>query len=491
MKTNPGVICSLLFVILLGAVSTAAAVERPNFVVVLADDLGYGDLGCFGHPTVRSPNLDRLAAEGCRLTQCYSAGAVCSPSRAGLMTGRTPCRLGINNHIPQLSPLHLQAKELTVAKLLQGAGYATCHVGKWHLCGKFNEPSQPQPKDHGFDYWFSTQNNAMPSHKDPSNFVRNGEPCGTISGYASQIVADEAIDWLSNQRDQAKPFFLYVCFHEPHEPIRTASEFALQYDAIEDPSTKNYFGNITQMDHNLGRLLATLDRLNLRDNTLVWFTSDNGPARTKYHNAGSAGGLREFKGHVYEGGIRVPGIVQWRDKIKPGSTSDEPVCGIDLLPTVCAIAGVAAPADRVIDGQNVWPLLTGEKFAREKPLYWQYPLSQTPPTVALRAGDWKIVGQVSERPTTLQPVVTEQSMHALKTAELAQCELYNLRDDRAETNDLGTMQPEQFAAMRALLEAKYKEVRAEMPVWPLFNAPNLDGKQIEWPNYTAPPLKKK
>jgi arylsulfatase A len=170
--------------------------RRPNILVILCDDLGYGDLGCFGHPTIRTPHLDRLAAQGMRLTSCYAAAPVCSPSRAGLLTGRAPVRLGVYDWIAEGSPMHLGKGELTVATLLKRAGYATCHVGKWHCNGRFNSPEQPQPGDHGFEHRFSTQNNAAPSHENPTNFVRDGRRVGPLRGYSCQLVADEAIGWL-------------------------------------------------------------------------------------------------------------------------------------------------------------------------------------------------------------------------------------------------------------------------------------------------------
>ena len=194
------------------------AARKTNFLIILAADLGYGDVGCFGNRTIKTPNLDRLASQGIRLTSCYAAAPVCSPSRAGLLTGRTPSRVGVYDWIPAGHPMHLPRNEITVATLLQQAGYATCHVGKWHCNGEFNSPEQPQPGDHGFDHWFSTQNNAAPTHHNPVNFVRNGVPVGRLEGYSSHIVAGEAIHWLKDLRDPAKPFFLYVCFHEPHEP---------------------------------------------------------------------------------------------------------------------------------------------------------------------------------------------------------------------------------------------------------------------------------
>ncbi len=163
-----------------GAVAQAEQ-SRPNFVVVLADDLGYGDLGCYGNDALHTPNIDRLAEEGLRLTSCYAAAANCSPARAGLLTGRTPYRAGIYNWIPTLSPMHLRRREITVATLLRREGYQTVQTGKWHLNGRFNLPGQPQPSDHGFDHWFATQNNALPNHHDPYNFVRNGVPVGPLT----------------------------------------------------------------------------------------------------------------------------------------------------------------------------------------------------------------------------------------------------------------------------------------------------------------------
>ncbi|MCB1089694.1 MAG: sulfatase-like hydrolase/transferase, partial [Verrucomicrobiae bacterium] len=258
----------------------AADGDRPNFVVILADDLGYGDLACYGNPDVRTPHLDRFASEGIRFTDCYAAAANCSPSRTGLMTGRNPWRVGIHNWIPMLSPMHVKEGEITVATLLSRAGYDTCHSGKWHLNGNFNLPGQPQPSDHGFHHWFSTQNNALPNHHNPYNFVRDGIPAGPLQGYSADLVANEAIDWLRGGRDLEKPFFLFVCFHEPHEPIASDERFTRQYARFEDPSQRAHHGNITQMDAAFGRLMAELDSLGLRDNTLVFFTSDNGPAIT-------------------------------------------------------------------------------------------------------------------------------------------------------------------------------------------------------------------
>ncbi len=269
----------------------ARSAERPNVVVILCDDLGYGDLACFGHPTIRTPNLDQLASEGVRLTSCYSAAPVCSSSRAGLMTGRTPSRTGVYDWIPGGHVMHLRRSEITIATLLKNAGYDTCHVGKWHLNGKFNDPAQPQPGDHGFDHWMSTQNNAGPSHENPKNFVRNGEPVGPLEGFSCQLVADEALRWLDG-RNSENPFFLYVCFHEPHEPVVSPIEIVKTYLDNDGPKARNedeaqYFANVTNLDSAVGRLMKSLKERGLDEKTLVVFTSDNGPETLKRYPRGT------------------------------------------------------------------------------------------------------------------------------------------------------------------------------------------------------------
>ena len=463
---------------------------RPNFVVILADDLGYGDLACYGHPVIKTPNLDRLAEEGMRLTNCYAAAANCSPARTGMMTGRTPYRVGVHNWIPMLSPMHVRSEEITVATLLRRNGYTTCHVGKWHLNGRFNLPGQPQPSDHGFDHWFSTQNNALPNHRNPDNFVRNGKPVGKLEGYSAGLVADEAIRWLEETRDAEKPFFLFVCFHEPHEPIATAKRFTDMYPSPEDPSLSAHHGNVTQEDHALGRLLGVIDRLGLRDGTMVLFTSDNGPAITGWHPHGSAGPLREKKGHVYEGGIRVPGIIRWPGHTKGGQVCDEPVSGVDVLPTLCAAAGVTAPDDRAIDGASFLPIFEGHSIRRKTPLYWQFNFARSKPKVAMRIGDWKILARLTGAELKPGAHIRPEDMEAIKSAELASLELYNLREDVGETTDLARKEPERLEAMAAELRKLYREVRDESPVWPAWKWPGYEGKRIIWPKYKRPKRKK-
>ena len=430
--------------------AVAADSKQTNFVVVLCDDLGYGDIGCFGHPHIKTPHLDQLAVDGARLTDCYAAAPVCSPSRSGLLTGRIPNRLGVYDWIPANSPMHLQSQEITIATLLKKSGYQTCHVGKWHCNGHFNSPEQPQPKDHGFDHWFSTQNNVAPSHKNPVNFVRNGKKVGLIEGYSSQIIVDEAISWLG-QRDSSKPFLLMVWLHSPHEPIATANKFSDQYSAVAStPEQAEYFGNVTQLDHEVGRLMKSLDSSGNRQNTLVYFSSDNGPETLHRYKGsersyGSPSPLRGMKLHMYEGGIRVPGIIRWPERVKAGQTITEPVASYDLLPTFCAIAGVKPPSDRILDGTSVLPLLEGASVVRTRPLYWQYDRAIGENRIAVRDGDWKL----------------------LSNAQLTRFELYNLRTDVSEKEDLSKSDEARLNELTAKLKQIHAEVLAEGPEWPV------------------------
>ena len=466
-----------------------ADAPRPNVVFILADDLGYGDLGCFGHPEIRTPHLDALAAEGLRLTACYSAAAVCSPARAGIMTGRTPNRAGIYGAIPFLSPIHLRPQETALPQLLKRAGYATAQVGKWHLNGYFNLYGQPQPPHFGFDHWFAVQNNALPNHRNPENFARNGAQLGRIEGFSGGIVADEAVRWLRDVRDRSKPFFLYVALNEPHEPIATDPKFSARYQQAhpDDPSRVAYYGNVTQMDDAVGRVLAELKRQNLADNTLVWFTSDNGPARTAWHNAGSSGGFRSYKGNVYEGGIRVPGIVRWPARIKPGSVSGVPVSGVDVLPTLCELAGAPLP-DRPLDGVSVTPVFNGRAPQRAQPLYWQYLWVPNGPQVALRDGPWKILARI-EAPRPRGGNITADVIKAIRQAPLAGFELYQIENDPGEKNELGAREPERLVRMKAALEAFHAGVAADAPDWPEFIDPRYEQQVIQWPDYKARPLR--
>ena len=418
----------------------AAAAARPNVVLVLADDLGYGELGCYGNAAAVTPHLDRFAAAGLRLTDCHSAGSVCSPSRSALLTGRHPYRNGVFTWIPEGSPIHLRTSERALPRLLRDAGYDTCHVGKWHLNGLFNDPAQPQPDAHGYAWWLGTQNNAAPSHAFPTNFVRNGAAVGKADDYSAPFLAREAVTWLREKRDRSKPFFLALWTHEPHYPIASAERYEKLHPGVADAEERTYRANVTQLDDAFGTVMKALDDEGLTGNTLVIFTSDNGPEGegTKGPGRGLAGGLRGRKRSMYEGGHRVPGLVRWPGRIAPGSHSAVPVVGSDLFPTVLAAAGIDPPQGRTLDGADLLPVFAGGAVARTKPLYWRWGGK-----VAYREGNWKIVVDESlEKP-----------------------ELYDLAADRDEQHDLAAREPERLAGMMARLRAHTAEIEAEGPDW--------------------------
>lgn len=424
----------------LGRGARAGVALKPNLVFILCDDLGYGDLGCYGSKTIKTPNLDRLAEQGLRLTACYSGSPVCSPSRAALLTGRNPNRMGIRDWIPPDSGIYLPRQEVTVASLLKRAGYRTALVGKWHLNSRM-DGSEPTPKDHGFDHWFATQNNAAPSHQDPVNFVRNGQPVGPLKGNSSTLTVDEALAFLD--KEKGSPFALFVWFHAPHEPVAVPEDYRReQYPDVSDETRADYYASVTLMDREVGRLLQRLDELNLSERTWVQFTSDNGPEtlnryKTATRSHGSPGPLRGMKLHVTEAGYRVPGIIRWPRLIKGGQVSDEPVSGVDVLPTFCELAGIDAPEDRPLDGTSILPLLQGRPIRRAVPLYWQYDRAISRPwTLSLRDGDWKL----------------------LADAGLQQFELYNLKDDPSEQKDRAAEQPERVQLLAAAMKRLYGEI---------------------------------
>ena len=425
-------------VLLLGVLVQAQ--DRPNIVVILADDMGWGDSSTYGHKVTRTPSMDKLAAQGMKFTQGYSASGVCSPSRSAILTGRTPYRNGVWRHLSGHHKAYLRASEITYPELLKDIGYQTCHVGKWHLLSKpqFDNPEFPQPGDQGgYDYWMATHNNADPSHKNPKNFIRNGDPVGEMIGYSAPLVADEAIRWLKEVRDPDKPFVLSVWFHEPHKPIATDIKFSSLYpDQNERNST--YYGNITQMDYALGKVMEALDAVGVSENTLLIFTSDNGPVASE---GGSTGGLRGGKRSDFEGGICVPFLVRWPSHITAGTVSDIPVIGTDIFSTVLDTTGIAPPSDRTIDGVSMLPVFKGQRVERKTPLFWRTHVSGADNRVAVRVDDWKIVANDT----------------------LTDFKLFNVQKDRVEKDDLALKMPGKTEEMKKLLLATWADIVEEGP----------------------------
>ncbi|MCF7973642.1 MAG: sulfatase-like hydrolase/transferase [Phycisphaerae bacterium] len=475
----------ILCFVFISATVTLARVEvpaaKPNIIVLLCDDLGYGDLSCYGHPVIQTPNLDRLAGQGLRLTACYSAAPVCSPSRVGLLTGRSPNRAGVYDWIPpgaRQQPnlrdlVHMQKRETTIPMVLSQSGYQTCLVGKWHCNSQFNSPAQPQPGDAGFDHWFATQNNAAPSHENPKNFVRDGEPVGPLTGFSSGLIVQEAIQWL-NQTDKQHPFYLQVSFHEPHEPVASPAELVKKYRpkaANEDQA--QYFANVENVDQAVGRLLTFLSQKDLDQTTLIVFTSDNGPETlNRYGGAkrsyGSPGALKGMKLWTSEAGFRVPGIIHWPGVVKPGSVSDEVVSSLDLLPTFCALSGAALP-QRTLDGTDLSGFLKGRTLTvpRDKPLLWCYYNSLNEHAVAMRSGDWKILATLQVDGQRLGKIT---NIHAgnqatIRHAVLGDFELYHIKADLSEAKNVAEAFPRKFAKLSQQLQDRYTELIQGSHVW--------------------------
>jgi arylsulfatase A len=366
--------------------SAVLSAGRPNVVILLADDLGSKDIGSDGGP-VKTPALDRLAANGVRFTDFHSGAPVCSTARAALLTGRHHLRTGVYTVIQDhIHKMHLRKNEVTIAEVLKVNGYDTAHLGKWHLGTPFRRMNKPWIDEHGFDYWFATDLNAAPSHRNPSNFWRNRKRVGELKGYACQLVVDEAITWLDEKRDEEKPFFLNIWFHEPHAPLAAPDEIVSQYGDLNDPAAI-YSATIDNTDRAIARLLKKLKQLGSLENTIIIYTSDHGSYRHERN-----GNLQAGKGSMMEGGIRTPGIIHWPKGIKGGRIENTPAGAIDLLPTICGLTGVQKPNAVHLDGSDLSPLLTGRRsdFKRHQPLTWHSPTSQ--PVVAIREGRYSLVG---------------------------------------------------------------------------------------------------
>lgn len=485
-----------LFLLTLSILKANTTDEKPlpNIIIFLADDLGYGDLGCYGHPIIKTPHIDALAQSGVRLTDCHSGGTVCSPSRAALLTGRNPYRSGFF-YIAGPEGSHLRASEITLPSLLKTKGYDTCFVGKWHL-GKFK--NQPTPANHGFDHWFATEINAFDGPESPKKFIRNGTPIGEINQWYCDAIVTESITWIKNRPDQNKPYLLIVSYHEPHTPINPPKKYSdmyqnhfvetleptIPYGAIHRPLNRNisknkkhYYGTVTQLDNSVGTLMKEID-----DHSIVIFTSDNGPETPvtveesgnqwedpiRDYCFGTPGPWRGMKRYVYEGGHRVPGIVRWKGTINPGTISSQLINGTDWLPTLCKATGITPPTDRTIDGTDITPSLQGKKTTRQTPACWIFPAhydTSSLPGISMRDSNHTIVGWFS--PKTKKQGTSEW----VKSAKIERFALYNLSKDNSQTNQLNKHFPAVTKRMTKQLNTLWADIQKDAPDW--INDPKL------------------
>ena len=434
----------------------AAPPTPPNIVVILADDLGWMDLHCQGNPLLDTPQLDRLAKQGMRFTDAYAAAPVCTPTRAAMMTGKSPARLAITNHAPGHRPgfvpkgqdlaeaetlTYLPLGEVTIAERLKNAGYATGFIGKWHLSHRkgadANGPWEPQlrPEHQGFDLNIGGCDRGGP----PSFFEPYGIPNippRRKGDYLPERLADECISFL--RTNQAKPFFLCWWDYSVHYPIQAPEQLIQKYrqrPGVKDPA---YAAMIEGMDTAIGRVLQELDFLGLATNTLVLFTSDNG---SLFGNEP----LRANKGFLYEGGIRVPWIVRWPGIVKPGSTCSVPVISTDTYSTLLEAAGLQPVPEQAPDGESLLPLLRQTGSLQRKALYFHYPNyafhQRNRLGGAIREGDFKLIRNYDDD----------------------SLELYNLAADLGETRNLSATHPEMTQRLTAKLESWLKSSGARMP----------------------------
>ena len=461
-----------------GLVLVPAFAERPpNFVVILADDLGYGDLGVYGHPSIRTPQIDRMAAEGVRLTEYYSAAPSCTPARAALLTGRYPLRSGLVRVLVPKEKWGIPDSEITLAEALQEQGYATAAIGKWHLGGR--KPYRPQK--HGFDRFFgvlySNDMVLLPLVKWPRfELMRNDKAIESPAKVKTltQRYTDEAVRFIGENKD--RPFFLYLAHTMPHVPLRPS-------DGFKGKSDFGIYGDVVEeIDAGTGRILEALKGAGVDDETLVVFTSDNGPwlggvrSKSRHSDAkrkrtrGSARPLRGAKGTTWEGGMRVPFVARWPGRIPEGGVRGGIVTAMDLYATMIEAAGGNIPTDRVIDGRNILPMLRGEAPSPHNELFYYF----RDQVFAVRSGRWK-----------LHRFKREPGPKGRPKAPVRCEELYDLFDDPGETRNVAADHPDIVKRLRRRAQSFHAGIEPVMklpsPSSSVFSglvtqAPNKPGK---------------
>ncbi len=418
-----------------GAQARTPRVGKPNIIFIMADDLGYADLGCYGQKRIQTPNLDRMAAEGLRFTQAYSGSTVCAPSRCCLMTGMHTGHARVRGNVTPHLPLRPQ--DTTVAEVLKKAGYSTGMFGKWGL-GPAETSGIPNKK--GFDEWYgyldqvhahNYYTDVLWDNRDEVALARNQG--GQKKLYTHDLFTERGLKFIEKHRED--PFFLYMAYTIPHSRWEVPSDEPYSNQPWTE-NQKNLAAMITRLDRDVGRILDLLKKNGLDENTLVMFTSDNGPVPMSTKFFASSQPLRGSKRDLYEGGIRVPLIARWPGKVAAGKTSDQVLASWDMLPTFAELAGVRPSAG--IDGISMAPALLGKTQRKHEYLYWEF--FEAGFQQAVRVGDWK----------------------GVRLAPGKSLELYDLRTDLAETNDIAAKHPDVVANIERIL----KTARTESEFWP-------------------------
>jgi arylsulfatase A-like enzyme len=445
----------LLSVVFAGVIATGSSIAgaadgKPNVLVILGDDLGYGELSCQGFtPQIPTPNIDSIAKNGVRFTNGYVSGPYCSPTRAGFMTGRYQERFGHEfNPGPAEAAVEnfgLSLKEKTIGDRLKAAGYATGWFGKSHLGYK----PEFHPLKRGFDEYFGFLGGAhdyLDASADPHNPILRGTEPVNNEAYTTEAFAREAVAFI--EKHHAEPWLCYLPFNAVHAPVEAREKYIGRFGSVEDKRRQTFCAMLSAMDDAVGSVLAKLREHKLEENTLIVFFSDNG-GPTPSTTSGN-GPLRGFKSQTWEGGIRIPFMMQWKGKIPAGQVDERPVIQLDLLPTALAAAGVEAQPDWKLDGKNLLPFVTGkEKSAPHEALYWRFGQQ-----VAIRMGDWKLVKGAG------MPGI---QVEANEKASIEGAELYNLASDIGEKNNLAAKEPDKVKE----LSAAWNKWNAELmdPQW--------------------------
>ena len=443
---------STVAALVIGALSAGAPAAAqpvgPNIVIIVADDMGYGDIGVHGGKDIPTPAIDSIASNGIRFTDAYVSGPYCSPTRAGLLTGRYQQRFGHEFNLAPAGPRGrgLPLTETTMAARLKASGYRTAVFGKWHL--GFEERFHPMER--GFDEFFGFLGGGH-------TYLQAGPPGSLLDGrtpvekaaYLTDAIADRSVDFIRRQR--AQPFFLYVAFNAVHVPMQATDKYLQRFEHLPNGQRRTYAAMLSAMDDGIGRILAELRSQKLDERTLVFFFSDNGgPTIVGGINGSTNTPLRGSKRQTFEGGIRVPFIMQWPGRIPRGRTETHPIIQLDVLPTVLAAAGIPAQPQWRLDGVNLLPLAAGEVSAPpHEALYWRLG-----GMMAIRKGDWKLM-KMSDEAFLADPSVLEP---------LTEPALYNLKDDIGETKNLAASHPEKVRELTALWQQWNKDLAR--PLWP-------------------------
>jgi len=430
----------------------SAVGRKPNIVFILADDLGWAELGCYGNTFNETPNLDMLAKQGMRFTDAYAAAPVCSPYRAALMTGQYPARVGITDYLRPNDKNHLSTEYVTIAEALKNTGYATGIIGKWHLTGYANHGAEEFPPAlHGFDETIVSENRGIGggSYFHPYHFNREIQKRLPGKEYLVDRCNLEAVEFIERQKDG--PFFLYLSHYAVHTRLNGKPELVAKFQkkpgAGKGPKASrnnpHLAAQLKSIDEGVGLIVKKLDELGLRNETLLVFTGDNGGESRVTSNAP----LRAGKSTLYEGGIRVSLIVRYPNVVPAGTICKTPTSNIDFYPTLCQLASAGPDSKQHIDGVSLVPVLKNPKATLQRDtLYWHYPLAKPHflgghSSGAVRKGDWKLI----------------------EYFDADRKELYNLADDMSEKNNLANMNPEKVAELQGLLKAWRKNVGAKIP----------------------------